>query len=117
MSTFGKKIVGRLQNFVDQAKEVKNLADSFTCHTVTLDLQPQQYGPDDIVGVRKSMGSSQAVFARFLGVSRNTVSSWEQGINIPSPIACRFMDEIRLNPSYWQQRLRASATIKKPSNA
>src|SRR4051794_17473009 len=56
--------------------------------------------------------ASQAVFARFLGVSRNTVRSWEQGVNAPSTMACRFLDEIRLNPAYWQQRLRDSAKVK-----
>lgn len=113
MSKFGKKIIGRLKNFVSKARSSKNLADSFTCHTVTLDLQPKAYRADDIIAVRKLLGASQAVFARFLGVSRNTVRSWEQGVNVPSPIACRFMDEIRVNPQYWQQRLRASAKVKK----
>jgi putative transcriptional regulator len=113
MSRFGKKIIGRLKNFVGKAKGGKNLADSFTCHTVTLDLQPRVYRADDIAAVRKLLGASQAVFARFLGVSRNTVRSWEQGVNVPSPIACRFMDELRVNPQYWQERLRTSVKVKK----
>jgi putative transcriptional regulator len=113
MTKFGKKITGRLKNFVEKAKASKNLAGSFTCHAVTLDLQPKPYEPDDIIRVRQSLGASQAVFASFLGVSRNTVRSWEQGINPPSPIACRFLEEIRVNPSYWQDRLRASAKVKR----
>lgn len=127
MSKFGKKIIGRLTNFVSKARSSKtqssktqsskSLAGSFTCHTVTLDLQPKAYRTDDIIAVRKLLGASQAVFSRFLGVSRNTVRSWEQGINAPSPIACRFMDEIRVNPPYWQERLRASAKVKKRATA
>lgn len=122
MSKFGKKIIGRLKNFVSKAQSrktqpSKNLADGFTCHTVTLDLQPKSYRADDIADVRKLLGASQAVFARFLGVSRNTVRSWEQGVNAPSPIACRFMDEIRVNPEYWQDRLRALVKVKKRATA
>src|SRR5689334_17524593 len=111
MSKFGKKIVARLKNFVEKAKSSKRLGDAFTQHTVVLDLQPKAYRADDIASVRKSLGASQAVFARFLGVSRYTVRSWEQRINTPSTIACRFLDEIRLNPEYWQKRLRDSAKV------
>ena len=35
--------------------------------------------------------------------------AWEQGAKNPSDMACRFMDEIRHNPRYWQERLRESA--------
>lgn len=112
MSKFGKKIVSRLKNFVENVKTSKPLGQTFTQHTVTLDLQPKSYRADDIVGVRKSLGASQAVFAQFLGVSRNAVRSWEQGVNTPSQMACRFLDEIRLNPQYWQERLRVSVKVK-----
>jgi len=65
--------------------------------------------------VRRTRGllrASQAVFARFLGVSVKTVRAWEQGFNVPSDMACRFMDEIRRDPSYWLRRLRSAIVAR-----
>jgi putative transcriptional regulator len=61
---------------------------------------------------RQALAASQTVFAKFLGVSVRTVRSWEQGINIPSDIACRFMDEIRRDPSHLTARLLAAIVPK-----
>ena len=63
--------------------------------------------------MRKAIAASQVVFAKLLGVSPNTIRSWEQGVNDPSHMARRFLDEIRFNPEYWKQRLRDSAKFKK----
>jgi hypothetical protein len=40
------------------------------------------------------------------------VQAWESGVNTPSDMACRFMDEIRHNPEYWQKRLSESISRK-----
>ena len=55
---------------------------------------------------------SQRIFAQFLGVSVDAVQSWEGGVNTPSDMACRFMDEIRFNPEYWRKRLMESMSQK-----
>ena len=44
---------------------------------------------------------SQGVFARFLCVSSATVQSWEQGRRVPSPIACRLLDEMAASPEHF----------------
>jgi DNA-binding transcriptional regulator YiaG len=77
-----------------------------------LKLRPTPYDPKLVKRTRELLHASQRVFARFLGVSAKTVSSWEQGINTPSAMAGQFMDEIRANPAYWMNRLRAVAVIK-----
>ncbi|HWE38165.1 MAG TPA: helix-turn-helix domain-containing protein [Isosphaeraceae bacterium] len=78
----------------------------FTVRTVTLNLRPKAYGPDDLKVLRKRLNASQTVLARFLGVSVKTLRSWEQGTRKIPPIACRFLDEIVSNPDLWNQRLR-----------
>lgn len=67
---------------------------------------PHGYKGKDVRGVREAMGASQAVFARFLGASLNTVRSWEQGVRKPSPMARRSMDEIGREPQWWRRRMR-----------
>jgi putative transcriptional regulator len=61
---------------------------------------------------RALLGASQAVFANFLGVSVKTVRAWEQGVNTPSAMACRFMDEIRRDPKHWIARLSEAAVAR-----
>ena len=82
-----------------------------TCRQVKLNLEPTSYSPQLVKSTRKTLGISQPLFARFLGVSAKTVRSWEQGVNIPSNMACRFMDEIRRAPSHWAARVREVAVI------
>jgi putative transcriptional regulator len=80
--------------------------------TVELDLRPHTYGASDVKDIRKLLGVSQPLFAKFLGVDLGTVRSWEQGQNPPSPMACRFMDEIRSSPDHWKGRLNQAIKTK-----
>jgi putative transcriptional regulator len=77
-----------------------------------VDIKPGVYGKEDVKRVRGLLNVSQAVFAQVLGVEVNTVSSWEQGVRGPSPIACRFMDEIAHDPLRWRKRLIDAVTWK-----
>jgi putative transcriptional regulator len=108
-----KKIVGRLKGFSDTIKRGGKVAETYTLRTVQLNLQPTTYAPKKVVETRKLLGASQLVFAQFLGVNVKTVRAWEQGVNTPSDMACRFMDEIRANPEHWQERLRECVSFKK----
>jgi DNA-binding transcriptional regulator YiaG len=60
---------------------------------------------------RDLLGTSQEIFARFLGVSASAVQDWEQGAKPPAGSARRLMDEIRANPEYWRRRLVELATL------
>jgi DNA-binding transcriptional regulator YiaG len=77
------------------------------------DLHPTAYSPARVAAVRDLLAVSQGVFAKFLGVGVKTVSSWEQGVNTPSDMAYRFLDEIEANPNYWRKPLRDSARVKR----
>lgn len=90
----------------------KNNFEKLTVRSIKLDLVPTPYDKALVVETRSLLSVSQAVFAQFLGVSVSTIASWEQGDNKPSDMACRFMDEIRHNPSYWRDRLMDSVIGK-----
>jgi putative transcriptional regulator len=108
----GSEIIQGLSEFAECLERKEPVAERFNCRVVELDLRPAPYDPELVRKTRALLHASQAVFARFLGVSVKTVRAWEQGVNYPNDMACRFMDEIRLNPAYWMKRLREAAVTK-----
>ncbi len=111
-SPAGAEIIGALTEFRDALRAKVPLEQKFTVRTVELDLRPRAYRAEDVRRTRRILNVSQALFARFLGVDVKTVRSWEQGLKQPSPIACRFMDEIASTPEHWHERLRQMITRK-----
>ena len=107
-----EKIISGLEGFADALEAGKDITREFTCRKVVLNLQPTCYTADLVRDVRKQLGLSQALFSQFLGVSTSTVQAWEQGEKTPKEIACRFMDEIRQDPSYWRKRFLDMAERK-----
>lgn len=105
-NTIGSKITKRLKGFVESVEGGEDPTKRFTCRTIRLQLEPQQYNPDLVKQTRKLLGASQAIFAQFLGVSASAVQDWEQGEKPPKGSACRLMDEIRRDPQYWLKRLQ-----------
>lgn len=106
------RIIQGLEELAETLEKKEPIAKKFNCRVVELDLQPALYSPERVKKTRNLLSASQSVFARFLGVSVKTVRAWEQGINTPQEVACRFMDEINFNPGYWRKRLQDSATVK-----
>jgi len=51
-----------------------------------------------IIKVRDSLGVSQPVFAKILGVSPQSVKAWEQGSKLPPGTVRRLIDEMKRNP-------------------
>jgi putative transcriptional regulator len=116
-SAAGAEIIGALTELRDTLRAKIPLDQKFTVRTVELDLRPREYSAEDVKRTRQILNVSQAIFARFLGVDVKTVRSWEQGLKQPSPIACRFMDEIVFSPDHWHERLRQVITRKDPDPA
>lgn len=109
----GERITSRLKGLVRALEDdAVSIPDQFTCKTVTLDLETGTFDSEGVLATRRLLGASQAIFAQFLGVSANTVRSWEQGTKTPMDMACRFLDEIRRNPEYWRARLRESVRVR-----
>ena len=102
-------IVGRLTDFTKALESGAAVSEKFTVRTIRLNLQPTVYDTESVRKTRELLNLSQPLFAKFLGVSVQTVRAWEQGDNVPSDMACRFLDEINRDPGYWQRRLRVAA--------
>jgi DNA-binding transcriptional regulator YiaG len=108
----GSMILDSLRGLVEVMESGEPIEDVLTVRQVTMDFDPKPYGPADVLRVRNLMRMSQAVFAYFLGVSSQTVKSWEHGNRPPAPIACRFLEEIEADPGYWRKRAAAKHTHK-----
>lgn len=111
-ASVGHEIVTRLEDFAEALGGDRPISDRFTCRRVVLDLNPTPYDPALVRSTREILSASQAMFAKFLGVKTKTVQHWEQGLSAPSDMACRFMDEIRQNPSYWLKRFKGALISK-----
>lgn len=106
------RILQRLQGFTEALERGVPISGKFTCRQIELDLKPTPYDPKLVKETRRLLGVSQAVFAQLLGVSAKTVRAWEQGVNPPKRMACRFMDEIRRDRKYWIERLKEAAVAR-----
>jgi putative transcriptional regulator len=107
----GERMIERLQHFTEVLESGADISQRFTCRTVALAVKPTVYHPRLVRETRDLLAVNQAVFARFLGVSVQTVRAWEQGVNTPSSLASRFLDEIRHDPTYWRARLRETVLL------
>ena len=59
---------------------------------------PRPLKPAEIRRIRLAFNASQALFARFLNVSTNTVESWEQGIRQPDQAALKLLTIAKKHP-------------------
>lgn len=102
------RTIRRLREFTVALESGELLGQKFSGRKIILDLVPEPYSPALVLETRKLVCVSQALFAQLLGVSTSAVQKWERGAKVPTPMACRFMDEIRLDPGYWKGRVAAS---------
>ena len=56
--------------------------------------------PSEIKEIRKSVGMTQVLFAKYLGVSLKTVEAWEAGRNQPNGTACRLLAITKKDPMF-----------------
>lgn len=59
---------------------------------------PKDLRPNEIRAIRKSLGMSQAQFARLINVSSNTVESWEQGARRPREATLKLLTIAKKQP-------------------
>ncbi len=116
-TTLGEEIIEGLAELKEALATGEPLAARFNCRQVVLELEPHEFEPADVRCTRRLLGASQGVFAKFLGVSLQTVRAWEQGTKSPREVARRFMDEIRRDPTYWRARLQSAARPKNSARA
>lgn len=106
--TVGAEIIEGLSELCEIAESNTPIERKLTVRTVELDLEPQDYQPDDVRMIRDSLNVSQSLFAKILAVSVESVESWEQGVRKPPPMACRLLDLIYRNREHWIKVLRES---------
>ena len=69
--------------------------------TRTLSITPiEEFSADEIKDIRENAGMTQALFAKYLGVSLKTVEAWEAGRNQPSGSACRLLSITKKDPQF-----------------
>jgi DNA-binding transcriptional regulator YiaG len=78
-----------------------------TWHAVEIQ-EPTRYRPEQARVVRDSLGLSQPLFAKLIGVSPALVKMWEQRQQKrePAPWARRILDSIQTQPAYWRSLVR-----------
>jgi transcriptional regulator with XRE-family HTH domain len=62
--------------------------------------------PDEIVTIRKSLGLTQADFARLFDAHVMTISKWERGAAFPSPYQIALMAQFRQKAAVAQEQAR-----------
>ena len=66
--------------------------------TVSIEIEPLvEYSADTIKDIRKRTGLTQALFAKWIGVSTRTVEAWESGRNKPSDPSSRLLSLLQQN--------------------
>jgi putative transcriptional regulator len=110
-----REIIEGLRELEASLKNKAPLEQVFTVRTVELDLRPRDHDGESVRSTRRSLGASQAVFARLMGVSVATVEAWEQGMRKVNLTARRLLDEINRDPKHWIKMLRDSARLKRPA--
>lgn len=113
----GQQIIESLQEAVEALRTGAPIEELFRCRRVEVEEVSIAHDPTSIKQTRELLAATPIVFAQLLGVSVQTVRAWEQGENVPSGIARRFMDEIRHDPEYWRKRLREVVVPKREKTA
>jgi putative transcriptional regulator len=103
----GAKMVAALGRFRDTIEAGVPIEQRYTVRRVKLGLPTRSFGPDEVKGIRATMGVSQPIVGQFLEVDVKTIRSWEQGRRSPSGIARRFLEGIQTSPEHWRGRLNA----------
>ena len=80
---------------------IKYEKGSLNAKKTTLTVQPlESFSPIEIKSIRKAAGLTQALFAKYMGVSVKTVEAWEAGKNHPDGVSCRMLSLTKKNPSF-----------------
>jgi putative transcriptional regulator len=94
MTPLGQEIIASLKEGLQYAQGKIELRS----HTVTLPDVPPKMSKKSVKDVRKHLNVSQAVLARYLGVSASVVRAWEQGQSKPNGSASRLLQMASVRP-------------------
>lgn len=101
-SGFGKAVLSSLRGW--------QRGEPLTIRRVPVIAEPRPLRSADIKRLRvRTLGVSQSVFARLLGVSVKLVEAWEAGRNAPTGPVRRLVELIEHNPADFLKRYAKSA--------
>ncbi len=95
-----KELFDELKDSLNEALDHARGKITLKTKNVPIPEPPKPRPAKEIVRIRKSLGVSQAVFARVLGVARDTEISWEQGRRKPSGPALRLLEIAERHPEH-----------------
>lgn len=93
---FFRELKGGLLEVLDHAQGKITLKTK----NVPIKEPPKALSAEQIAHLRTRLGVSQGVFARLLGVARDTEISWEQGRRTPSGPALRLLEIVEHHPEH-----------------
>lgn len=96
MNNMKKELFDRLLESANQALE--HAEGKRELRTTVLPRPPAVMSDKEIYALREQLNVSQAVFARCLNVSIQTVQKWEQGAGKPSGAALKLLSIVRRQP-------------------
>jgi len=106
--TGAQQIMAGMRELEAALKSGKPLREVLTVREVTI-AEPGAYDAKKVKQTRERLGVSQAVFAELVGVSKELVEHWEQGISQPRAVARRLLDLINRDPKRFMETLTAHA--------
>jgi len=108
LTPLGRKLIQAVRETREALESGEPLEKRFTVRTVDLDLVEKPFGSDELKAARTRIGASQALFARFLGVSPQTLRGWEQGTRRVPTMAARFIEELETFPEMWSRHVQST---------
>lgn len=87
-------LIDRLKQAIDG---LKGAGGKITVRTYEIP-SPRRFTGRQVRGIRNTLGLSQALFAKLVGVSKKLVESWEGGTRVPSTMACRLLEAMHREP-------------------
>ncbi len=93
MGAYGKIKLGLEEAIAHERGELK-------AKTVKLSVEPvKKWSASEIKQIRVSMGMTQPIFAKVIGVSDKAVEAWEAGRNTPAGPAGRMLSMMQKDPN------------------
>ena len=92
-----KPLFERLQQGLEEG--IAHVQGTLTLRTVEVPEEPPEIDGETLAALRAQAAMSQAVFAKLLNVSTNTLQSWEQGVRQPSEASRRLLQVFSEEPA------------------
>jgi putative transcriptional regulator len=95
---YRSKAVAAAHRFAEDMHSVGMLDQKTMKHLDKMSMTPiKAFTPEDIVALREREAASQAVFARYLGLTAGLISQWERGEKHPRGASLKLLNLVEKN--------------------